>query len=89
MTQAEKLLSRLRSKPTPRDFTWDDLCTVLKRHGFEQVKTGKTGGSARRFVHSTGITFTAHEPHPHNVLKTYQIQAALSVLEEIGVITNE
>nr|DAR86398.1 MAG TPA: hypothetical protein [Caudoviricetes sp.] len=86
MSQAEKLLAKLLRKPTPKDFTWDELCIILTRYGFELEKTGQSGGSARRFVHTSGINFRAHEPHPSNILKKYQIDAAITALKQVGAL---
>ena len=46
MTRIEKLIKRFLSKP--RDFTWSELKRLLAGLDFEEVKTGKTGGSRRR-----------------------------------------
>ena len=49
MGRKAKLLARLQQRP--RDFTWDELTTLLKAFGYKQAKPGKIGGSRRRFVH--------------------------------------
>jgi hypothetical protein len=44
MGQKEKLLARLQQRP--KDFTWDELTSLLKTLGYLPKKTGKTGGSS-------------------------------------------
>ena len=48
MGSAEKLINRFLK--VPKDFTWDELASVLGEYGYESLKTGKTGGSRRKFV---------------------------------------
>ena len=78
MTRKEKLIQRLKSKP--KDFTWNDLTSLLTALGFTEVKTGKTGGSRRRFVNSDNVVISLHKPHPGNILKRYQIEQIIEIL---------
>ncbi len=41
MGKKEKLLARLQQRP--KDFTWDELTSLLKSLGYVQRKTGKSG----------------------------------------------
>lgn len=84
MTKKEKLLKRLLSEPS--DFTWQELTTLLNYLGFEEVKTGKTGGSRRRFVNAENIIINLHKPHPSNILKKYQIKQIIEILSEEEII---
>lgn len=84
MSRKEKLLKRIKGRP--RDFTWDELTSLLKSLGYEQAKPGTTGGSRRRFVHETYPTITLHKPHPSNVLKMYQISQIIELLENEGLL---
>ncbi len=84
MSKKDKLISRLRQKP--KDFTWDELTTLLNKLGYEPLKTGKTGGSRRRFVHQTSPPISLHKPHPQNKLKRYTIDDILEKLESEGMI---
>jgi len=78
MTRKEKLIQRLKNKP--KDFTWNELTSLLTGLGFSEVKTGKTGGSRRRFIHPGNIAITLHKPHPGNILKRYQIDQIIEIL---------
>ena len=84
MGRNEKLLARLQQKP--KDFTWDELTNLLKSLGYVQRKTGKTGGSRRRFVHPTAPTITLHKPHPDPIVKMYVINDLLELLKREGMI---
>ena len=84
MTRKEKLIRRLKSKP--KDFTWDETESLLAGLGFTKVKTGKTGGSRRRFIDSNNVVITLHKPHPGNILKRYQIEQIIEILSAEGLI---
>lgn len=84
MSKHEKLLKRLQSKP--KDFTWNELATLLGGLGYREVAGGKTGGSRRRFVHMTAPAIFVHKPHPGNVVKQYVIRDVLAVLKEGNLI---
>ena len=80
MSRKEKLISRFQQKP--KDFTWNELTSLLKYLGYWEVKTGRKGGSRRRFLHHSAATITLHKPHPKNVLKRYAIDQVLDLLRQ-------
>jgi predicted RNA binding protein YcfA (HicA-like mRNA interferase family) len=84
MTRKDKLIKRLLSKP--KDFTWNELTSLLAGLGFEEVKTGKTSGSRRRFVNPNAMVITLHKPHPHNTLKQYQLEQIIETLKQEGLL---
>lgn len=85
MSKADKLLARLLS--LPRDFTWDELLTVMTRHGFALYQGS---GSRRKFVlEESGMTVALHEPHPGKILKRYQLQDVIDGLRQTGVLNDE
>ena len=84
MGRKEKLLARLQERP--KDFKWDELTSLLMAMGYVQRKTGKTGGSRRRFVHPTAPTITLHKPHPNRIIKMYVINDILELLRREGMI---
>lgn len=79
MSRKEKLIKRLLSRP--KDFSWDELVSLLTALEFEETTTGKTGGSRRRFIHRTGVVLSLHKPHPHNILKRYQLVQVIELLQ--------
>jgi len=87
MSRSEKLLTRLLS--TPKDFTWEEQMKVLMYLKYEQVTTGKTGGSRREFVDSSKNIVILHKPHPGNILKAYALRQVIDHLKEKGKIHHE
>lgn len=84
MGKSEKLLERLLK--LPRDFTWDELTAVLIYLGYEPLKTGKTGGSRRKFADQNKNIINLHKPHPGNIVKEYVLKQVLEQLKEKGKI---
>ncbi|WP_390888322.1 type II toxin-antitoxin system HicA family toxin [Comamonas testosteroni] len=87
MSKQEKMLIKMCRVPPPSDLRWDDMVTVLEALGYEQYKTGKTGGSRRRFVHRVSkVVILCHEPHPSpNVDKGCVVQV-VEHLRDQGLI---
>jgi hypothetical protein len=78
MSKQAKLLTRLRS--SPRDFTWDELVTLMTGLGYE-LRTGS--GSSRKFLdRATGTVLMMHEPHPRSTLARYQVKDVLMFLRQ-------
>lgn len=84
VTRREKLIRRFRSRP--RDLAWDELVRLLESVGYAQVRTGRTGGARRRFIHPDAPTISLHKPHPGNIVKTYVIDEVLHLLTEEKLI---
>lgn len=84
MSRKDKLIQRLLSRP--KDFSWDNLLILLSAFGFEEISTGKTGGSRRRFANMDGVVITLHKPHPRNTLKAYQVNQIIDVLRQEGFL---
>jgi hypothetical protein len=80
MTRKEKLIQRFLNKP--KDFTYEELITLLSIFGFKENNTGKTGGSRRKFINQSGIIINIHKPHPENILKRYQIEQIIEILNQ-------
>jgi len=87
MAKKEKLLQRLLS--IPRDFTWEELVTLLYYFDFQEEGKGKKGGSRRKFVDAHGNVINLHKPHPRNILKEYAIKQVIERLRELGNLINE
>lgn len=67
MSKKEKLVDRLLS--IPADLTWEELNAALSSLGYAELKTGKTGGSRRRFCDAQNNMILLHKPHPVNIVK--------------------
>ncbi|MHB1177046.1 MAG: type II toxin-antitoxin system HicA family toxin [Daejeonella sp.] len=87
MSRQEKLLQRLLTNP--RDFTWDELIRLLTSFGYEEHKTGKTGGSRRKFINQRGEIISLHKPHPGNIIKQYVIRDIIIHLSINGHLNDE
>ena len=84
MSQKEKLLKRLYT--LPRDFTLDEMTSLLRYLGYEPFQSGKTSGSAIQFVNGAKEVIRFHRPHPENTLKRYVLVLVLDKLKEGGDI---
>ena len=86
MSKKDKLLGKLLSTPSPKDFTWEDFVAVMDRAGFSNRCKG---GSHYVFEHVSGFRYFASKTHPRGILKNYQIKDAIEALKQIGAISGE
>ena len=85
MSKLEKLIKRFKTKP--KDFSYNELCKMLKNLGYLEDKKGKTSGSRVCFYHEeSGHLIRLHKPHPEKILKRYQIDLIIEELEERKMI---
>ncbi len=84
MSQREKLFKRLLLRP--KDFSWQELRSLLQGLGYREVEGGKTGGSRRRFVHEHYPVIILHKPHPGTILKRYQLDQVIEVLTKESLV---
>ncbi len=87
MSRIGKLLERLLSRLA--DFTWDELIRILNYYGYDELKSGKTGGSRRKYANNMNQIINLHKPHPGNILKRYAIDQVISTLKERGHLKDE
>lgn len=83
MGKLEKMIERLKSNP--KDFTFEEMQTLLLALGFELSNKGKTSGSRVKFF-KDGVFIILHKPHPRKELLSYQIKQIIEVLSEEGLI---
>lgn len=77
MSKSDKLKARLCSKP--KDFTYQELVTLLKAMGFTEEKGS---GSRRKFFNqASGKLINLHQPHPGNILKKYALEQVIEKLK--------
>lgn len=81
MSKIEKQLDRLKSMP--KDFTYNELKSVLNYLGFKEYNKGKTSGSRVKFVDNQNRIIELHKPHPKNILKEYQIKLVIDKLNDM------
>ena len=84
MSKVDRLLQRFLTKP--KDFTFDELVTLLRKYGYELRKGGKTGGSRVSFIDKEKNVIKLHKPHGGKPLLEYQIKEIISSLKERGLI---
>ena len=84
MSQKDKLIERLLSKPS--DFSFDEAATLLNHLGYAGVAAGKTSGSRIAFANASGDYIRLHKPHPQSILKKYQVTDLISALKERGLV---
>jgi hypothetical protein len=62
MSTREKLIERFKTQP--KDFTFDEVKTLLNGFGFEMSGKGKTSGSRVRFQNrKLKLIIDMHKPH--------------------------
>lgn len=83
MSKGDKLLEKLRKHPPPKNFTWEELRSLLISLGF----TEKQGSGSRvKFIHcELGYPISLHKPHPGNELKLYVIEQVKDALDELNI----
>lgn len=83
MSKKQKLIDRLIA--IPKDFTWDELVSVLSGFGYKMQKP--TGTSGRSFLNEENKhTFYFHKPHPGNIVKRYVLTDVIQTLKDQGKI---
>ncbi len=68
MEKLEKMIKHLKSNP--KDFTFEEMQTLLLALGFELSNKGKTSGSRVKFF-KNGVFIILHKPHPRKELLSY------------------
>ncbi|WP_373275020.1 type II toxin-antitoxin system HicA family toxin [Parapedobacter tibetensis] len=81
LSRSEKLVKRFIE--VPKDFTWEEFINVIAYFGFKELKTGKTGGSRRKFVDDEKHIISLHKPHPRNIVKRYAIEETIVILKKL------
>ena len=84
MSKKEKLIKRFLS--IPKDFTFEELVTLLSYFGYRVDTKGKSSGSRLEFVSNEHRPIGLHRPHPSNVIKAYQLRQVLEILESEDLI---
>jgi hypothetical protein len=85
MSRRQKLLTRFLAKP--RDFTFDELATLLRDYGYREMKKGKTSGSRAAFIkEKSKHIIRLHKPHPSKILRRYQLDDVERELKRKGFL---
>ena len=84
MGQKEKLINRLKSRP--KDFTFDEVESLLGYLDYKRSDKGRTSGSRVMFVSDNHPPIMMHKPHPRKELLDYQVKQLLEMLKQEGLI---
>ena len=88
MGTKEKLLERF--KKLPKDFTYEEVVSLLNHLGYKVDNRGKTSGSRVRFKHVlTGLYIDIHRPHPGSIMKEWMMKTIYRHLMENGLIKED
>ena len=88
MALKDKLLRKLFQRKLPRNFTKQELDTLMKQCGCIKGQGGR--GSGIRYYHeATGRIVAFDEPHPENTLYPYQVKMVRQFLKEVGEYKQE
>jgi len=82
--QKEKLIRRLLSKP--KDFTFDEVETLLRYLDYHRSDKGRTSGSRVMFTSEKHAPIMMHKPHPRKELLEYQIRQLIEILKQEGLL---
>ena len=82
MSKKQKLLERFKAQPS--DFTWDEMCSLLKGLGFTEISGA--GSRYKFFKESTGRVINLHKPHPGKIVKRYAMQQVMDKMKEDGLL---
>ena len=84
MGSKEKLIKRF--KTIPKDFTWEELKTMLTGLGYSYGNKGRTSGSRVIYESEGRKPLLLHKPHPGNIIKEYALKEIYKTLIEEGLI---
>jgi hypothetical protein len=79
MSKKDKLINRLLSRP--KDFTFDEMVSLLSYFGYE-LKQGGTGSGVKFIRENTNEVINFHRPHPSGVLKKYVLEQVIEKLRK-------
>lgn len=79
MSKKDKLIDRLLKKP--KDFTFDEMETLLSYFGFK-LKQGRTGSGVKFTKEASNEVINFHKPHPNGVLKRYVLDQVIEKLRK-------
>lgn len=83
MSKKDKLVDRLLKKP--KDFTFEEMKTLLSYFGYELKQSG-TGSGVKFFKEGSNEVINFHKPHPNGVLKGYILKQVIEKLRKDGLL---
>lgn len=83
MSKKEKLVDRLLQKP--KDFTFDEMESLLSYLGYK-LKQGGTGSGVKFIKDGSNEVINFHKPHPDGILKRYVLDQVIEKLRKEGLL---
>ena len=83
MSKKDKLIERLLKKP--KDFTFDEMVSLLSYLGYE-LKQGGTCSGVKFIREGSNEVINFHKPHPSGILKQYILNQVIEKLRKDGVL---
>ena len=83
MSKKDKLIERLLKKP--KDFTYDEMASLLSYFGYE-LKQGGTGSGVKFTKKDSNEVINFHKPHPNGILKQYILNQVIEKLRKDGLL---
>lgn len=83
MSKKDKLIKRLLKKP--KDFTFDEMETLLSYFDYE-LKQGGTGSGVKFMKIGSNDVINFHKPHPNGILKRYILDQVIEKLRKDGLL---
>lgn len=83
MSKKDKLINRLLKKP--KDFTFDEMVSLLSYLGYE-LKQGRTGSGVKFIKRDSNEVINFHNPHPSGILKKYILDQVIDKLRKDGLL---
>lgn len=83
MSQKDKLIARLLRKP--KDFTFDEMVSLLSYLGYD-LKQGGTGSGVKFTREDSNEVINFHKPHPNGILKKYVLNQVIDKLRKDGLV---
>lgn len=81
MSKKDKLIDRLLKKP--KDFTFDEMKSLLSYLGYE-LKQGGIGSGVKFIKDGSNEVINFHKPHPSGILKRYVLDQVIEKLRKDG-----
>lgn len=83
MSKKDKLISRLLQRP--KDFTFNEMVSLLGYLGYE-LKQGGTGSGVKFIKKDSNEVINFHKPHPNGILKQYVLNQVIEKLRKDGLL---
>lgn len=83
MSKKDKLVERLLKRP--KDFTFDEMESLLSYFGYRS-KQGGAGSGVKFIKHGSNEVINFHKPHPSGILKRYVLDQVIEKLGKDGLL---